>query len=225
MAQNNRRGRSGRRRSGGNQGNNPNRSIDSQGPEVKIRGNAQQVYDKYTALARDAFSNGDRIRAESLQQHAEHYYRTLQAMKPPEPKEGQNGHQANGQHQNGGQRRDGEASGEQNDAQDGSGQTSQDDQPRKPRRERRPRRDADADAADRPGAAKAEEPSDRPAVETMGDAPAPAAPTSEGAKAETDAEDAEAKPRRRRRTRRKTEDEGAADASGEGSKPEEAPAA
>ena len=101
MAQNSRRGRSGRRRQGGG-GNNPNRSMDSQGPEVKIRGNAQQIYDKYTALARDAFSSGDRVRGESLQQHAEHYYRLLQAMQPKDrPAEQQDMQQDGGNAPNG----------------------------------------------------------------------------------------------------------------------------
>ncbi len=56
--------------------------MDSQGPEVKIRGTAAQIHDKYQALARDAFSSGDRIRGESLMQHAEHYYRLMKSMQP-----------------------------------------------------------------------------------------------------------------------------------------------
>ncbi|MEO1040863.1 MAG: DUF4167 domain-containing protein [Pseudomonadota bacterium] len=86
MAQYSKRGRNNnRRRQGGN--NNPNRSMDSQGPEVKIRGTATQIYDKYQALARDAASSGDRIRAESLMQHAEHYYRLMKSMQPEKPAE------------------------------------------------------------------------------------------------------------------------------------------
>ncbi|MEE4212113.1 MAG: DUF4167 domain-containing protein [Parvularcula sp.] len=84
MAQYSKRGRNNnRRRQGGN--NNPNRSMDSQGPEVKIRGTAAQIFDKYQALARDAASAGDRIRAESLMQHAEHYYRLMKSMQPDKP--------------------------------------------------------------------------------------------------------------------------------------------
>ncbi len=49
--------------------------IESNGPDVKIRGTAQQVMDKYLALARDAASAGDRVTAESYFQHADHYYR------------------------------------------------------------------------------------------------------------------------------------------------------
>ncbi len=50
-------------------------SIESNGPEVKVRGTAQQVQEKYLALARDAFSSGDRIAAEGYFQFAEHYHR------------------------------------------------------------------------------------------------------------------------------------------------------
>lgn len=60
---------------GRRQQNPANRSYDSNGPEVRVRGTASQIYEKYQALARDAQSSGDRIKAENLQQHAEHYYR------------------------------------------------------------------------------------------------------------------------------------------------------
>jgi hypothetical protein len=67
---------------GGNNGGggfNPNRTYDSSGPEVKIRGAASHVYEKYLQLARDANSGGDRIMAENYLQHAEHYYRIMAA--------------------------------------------------------------------------------------------------------------------------------------------------
>src|SRR5271165_5987271 len=79
------RGRGGRRPpssnggGGGGGGNNPNRTYDSSGPEVKIRGSASHVYEKYLQLARDANSGGDRIMAENYLQHAEHYYRIMAA--------------------------------------------------------------------------------------------------------------------------------------------------
>lgn len=71
----------GSRRSGGGNGA-PNRHqvYDSNGPDVRIRGNAMQVYDKYLTLARDAQASGDRVKAESLLQHAEHYYRIVLAI-------------------------------------------------------------------------------------------------------------------------------------------------
>lgn len=52
-----------------------NNSFESNGPEVKIRGSAQQVQEKYLALARDANVSGDRVAAEAFFQFAEHYYR------------------------------------------------------------------------------------------------------------------------------------------------------
>ena len=64
-----------RNKGGGNSGNNPNRSFDSNGPEVRVRGNASTVYEKYVQLAQDANRNGNRVRAEALYQHAEHYLR------------------------------------------------------------------------------------------------------------------------------------------------------
>ena len=70
---NNRRSRSrggGKRHSGGR-----NNNFESHGPEVKIRGTAQQVQEKYLALAHDANVSGDRISAEAFFQFAEHYYR------------------------------------------------------------------------------------------------------------------------------------------------------
>ncbi|NIK89994.1 hypothetical protein FHS83_003312 [Rhizomicrobium palustre] len=64
---------------GGGGGFNPNRSYDSNGPEVKIRGTASHIYEKYLQLARDANSSGDRVMAESYLQHAEHYFRIMAA--------------------------------------------------------------------------------------------------------------------------------------------------
>ncbi len=52
-------------------------TFDSNGPEVKVRGTASQVLEKYLVLARDATATGDRVAAENYYQHAEHYYRVL----------------------------------------------------------------------------------------------------------------------------------------------------
>lgn len=82
-------------RSGGGGGNhihkqhhnhNPNRPpnrnqiFDSSGPDVRVRGNAHQVFDKYQALAREAAASGDRIQAEAYFQYADHYYRVIQSQ-------------------------------------------------------------------------------------------------------------------------------------------------
>ncbi|WP_415288824.1 DUF4167 domain-containing protein [Brevundimonas sp. S1H14] len=77
-----------RKPGGGNNANatNPNRSWDSQGPEnIKVRGNAQTVYERYMQLARDAAAAGDRVLAENYTQHAEHYFRVLRALQPQRP--------------------------------------------------------------------------------------------------------------------------------------------
>lgn len=72
-----------RSRGRGRRQQNPvNRSYDSNGPDVRVRGTASQVYEKYQALARDAMSSGDRVMAENYQQHAEHYFRILQSFQP-----------------------------------------------------------------------------------------------------------------------------------------------
>lgn len=61
---------------------NPNRAYESAGPDVKVRGSAQTVFEKYQQLGRDANSSGDRVLAENYLQHAEHYFRLLKAMQP-----------------------------------------------------------------------------------------------------------------------------------------------
>ena len=71
------RGRGGNRRSG-TPGR--NHTFDSNGPDIRIRGNAHQVHEKYINLAREAATNGEVVQAESYFQHAEHYYRILSAF-------------------------------------------------------------------------------------------------------------------------------------------------
>ncbi len=69
---------------GNNNHNHGNRSLESNGPDVKIRGTAAQIYEKYAQYARDAQSGGDRVRYETYLQHAEHYYRVMAASMPRE---------------------------------------------------------------------------------------------------------------------------------------------
>jgi|SRR5215470_4124622 len=77
---NNRRSRGRGPRRPHNGGGNPRQqTFDSNGPDIRIRGNAYQVLEKYLAMARDAASAGDRIAAENFYQHAEHYYRIINA--------------------------------------------------------------------------------------------------------------------------------------------------
>jgi len=55
-------------------------TFDSNGPSVKFRGNAYQVFERYISLAREAQAAGDRVAAENLYQHAEHYFRVMNAQ-------------------------------------------------------------------------------------------------------------------------------------------------
>ncbi len=77
-----------RSRNGGRKHVNPlSRNYESNGPDVKVRGNAAHVAEKYMQLARDAQSSGDSVMAENYLQHAEHYFRIVssaqQAMNGP----------------------------------------------------------------------------------------------------------------------------------------------
>ena len=79
---NNRRSRGRNNNAGGRRPSLPNRNqtFDSNGPDVRIRGNAYQVHEKYLGLARDASAAGDRVMAENYLQHAEHYFRIVNAI-------------------------------------------------------------------------------------------------------------------------------------------------
>ena len=77
--QNNKRMR-GNRPSNNRRGPNPlTRSYESNGPDVKIRGNAHHIAEKYLQLARDSHTSGDPVAAENYLQHAEHYFRLIAA--------------------------------------------------------------------------------------------------------------------------------------------------
>lgn len=73
---NNRRQR--HRSNGGPRNGQPRMQVfDSNGPDVRIRGTAHQVAEKYMTLAKDSAASGDRILSESYLQHAEHYQRVI----------------------------------------------------------------------------------------------------------------------------------------------------
>ena len=88
---------------------NRNHVFDSSGPDMRVRGTAQQLFEKYLQLGRDATSGGDRVMAEGYLQYAEHYFRVLNLMNQAAAQQGGqgsgqvNGHQS-GQ-QGGGQQR------------------------------------------------------------------------------------------------------------------------
>ncbi len=88
---------------GGHQPMNRNHVFDSNGPDMRLRGTAQQLFEKYLQLGRDATSGGDRVMAESYFQHAEHYFRILNAMN--QAGQGQVHGQGGGHLQQGGPRR------------------------------------------------------------------------------------------------------------------------
>jgi hypothetical protein len=90
--------RRGRGRTGRKPQNSLARSYESNGPDVKIRGTAAHIAEKYTTLARDALASGDLVAAESYFQHAEHYNRIIMAAQAQfgpqhggQPGEGPNG--------------------------------------------------------------------------------------------------------------------------------------
>ena len=91
---------------------NRNHVFDSIGPDMRMRGTAQQLFEKYLQLGRDATGSGDRVMAEGYFQHAEHYFRILNAMNQAQQQQG--GGQPGPQH--GGRRYPG------NDGSDGFGE-------------------------------------------------------------------------------------------------------
>ncbi|MGG5819374.1 DUF4167 domain-containing protein [Falsiroseomonas sp. HW251] len=89
---------------GGGSGHQPlnrNHVFDSNGPDVRIRGTAQQLFEKYLQLGRDATGAGDRVMAESYFQHAEHYFRILNAMNQAQQQQGGQQHHPRSRYQNG----------------------------------------------------------------------------------------------------------------------------
>lgn len=92
--------KSNRTRSRGRKPSNPlSRSYDSNGPDVKIRGTASHIAEKYQSLARDALASGDMVMSENYYQHAEHYLRIIAAAQTSsrdESRPGNNDDQPNG---------------------------------------------------------------------------------------------------------------------------------
>ena len=94
QAQQNRRGR-GRNR----KGQNPlTRSFESNGPDIKIRGTASHVAEKYVSLARDALASGDPVLAENYLQHAEHYNRIIMTFREQQTQGAGEAMNGNGRH-------------------------------------------------------------------------------------------------------------------------------
>ena len=158
-----------RSRGRGRKPQNPlSRSMESNGPDVKIRGTANHIYEKYLNLARDAQSAGDRIAAESYFQHAEHYHRLIQTAQEQRQEQQQNRQQNGADRNRSSDAGDGEASeapeatAEETPAAEAeaSDESKSDDAPaprrRAPRRRRAPKSDDKAAGDAKPAAENAE---------------------------------------------------------------------
>ena len=130
--------------SGGARRGGRNQSFDSNGPEVKVRGSAQQVLDKYLQLARDAQSSGDRVKAEGYLQFAEHYYRVLNidqegGERQPRPAQSDQGERAEQGDKSQGAKSQGEQKqGEQKQGDKSQGEKARGDKPPRGRRRSNP---------------------------------------------------------------------------------------
>ena len=136
------RGRNNRRNNNNNQNNNPNRSMDSNGPDVKVRGSANTIYEKYVQLARDAKTSGNRIKAESYLQHAEHYLRLHRSLQPkvdPAAEAAKKAAAAEAAEKRAAQQQEGGASAQDENKGNKSGREGRE------KRSRRPRRDNNAE--------------------------------------------------------------------------------
>ena len=104
------------------------RNYESNGPDVKIRGTASHVAEKYMSLARDALASGDSVTAESYLQHAEHYNRIIMAAHTQAAAAPQAGEQSQGQQANGsaGRGRQDPSDSAEGDATEASGSASND---------------------------------------------------------------------------------------------------
>ncbi|WP_299870679.1 DUF4167 domain-containing protein [uncultured Hoeflea sp.] len=215
------RGRSGNNGGGNRKGQNPlSRTYDSSGPDVKIRGTAQHVAEKYMNLARDAQSSGDRVMAENYLQHAEHYNRiilTAQAQMQERFQKDETQSQNRDAQDQDDDDRDGAEGETENRAQDQRGERS-DRSDRQPRQERSPRRER-PERQPRQANQDGEQPNS-PAYDP--DAPQPViegVPAEVAIGQETPSEETAPAPRRRGRPRRVRTEEGAETGAADKDKP------
>ena len=104
------RGRGRRPNNSGQNSFNRNTTFESNGPEGRLRGNAQQLFEKYTSLANDAQSSGERVLFEANSQFADHYYRIQQSILANAEQRRQNDERSAPSHQ--GKKANGKAEGE-----------------------------------------------------------------------------------------------------------------
>ncbi|MEE9314475.1 MAG: DUF4167 domain-containing protein [Rhizobiaceae bacterium] len=162
-----------------NNRNQINRSMESNGPDVRIRGTATHIAEKYTQLANDALTSGDTVAAQSYWQFAEHYNRLVAVAQAAQV-----------------------AAKEEQDAKRvARGETDGDDNKGDNRHERRPRRPRNRDDESSTEAASELDKADAPQP-TMDEIPAEVALAEKPADEATNGEDAPAKTRRSRRPRK-----------------------
>ncbi|WP_422001500.1 DUF4167 domain-containing protein [Reyranella sp.] len=100
---------------------NRNQIFDSSGPDVRVRGNAHQVFDKYQALGREAAASGDRILAEAYWQYADHYFRVIQSIGGLNPQRNNQGWGEGGEENAGAPQQQGGGQGGQHPQANGNG--------------------------------------------------------------------------------------------------------
>jgi len=167
MRQSNQKSRS---RGRGRKPQNPmSRNFESNGPDVKIRGNASHIAEKYSTLARDALSNGDRVIAENYLQHAEHYNRIVAAaQQQSEARAAEMAEKRQAEQDAAGENADAntEAEAKSNEALDATEDNSEAaPKERKNSRNRRPRKQPVAEASNGNGEEQTSDKSDEPSVE------------------------------------------------------------
>ena len=124
---NRQRGRNnGKPRSMGSGGSSRNPNFD--GGNMRPRGNAQQLMEKFLTMARDATAVGDRVAAENYFQHADHYYRVLNARFEGQQQNVQDGQRRDHGHRGADRQGDEAAEDVQGNDQDGD-RVDQDPQP------------------------------------------------------------------------------------------------
>lgn len=209
------RGRGNNNRPGGGQHNqqHPNRQMESNGPDVKVRGPASHIHERYLQLARDAASSGDRVLSENYLQYADHYFRVWRAMQPAvpvQPQRFENDQDFDGEDDSGeGGEAEAEAGEAGGDAEDAGEQREADGQPRQQGFER----DGERGARRRRGRRERF----RPEGESDGEAPAAAREEGDSeAPRRRERDEGEERPRRERREPREPRAEREAGESREG---------
>jgi Domain of unknown function (DUF4167) len=179
--------------------NQPNRTMESNGPETKVRGPAAHIYERYLQLARDASASGDRVLGENYLQHADHYFRLLRAMQPAAPPPQADRYGAEGDMDGDGPREDGTRENEAADTETQPGEgDEQPDAEFQQGRQQQPAQERDGEFRRRRGRRNRFR------------------PEGEGAEARTEGE---GEPERREQDQRKTEPETSAEGFSNGPKP------